>query len=90
MTYYKNNNYVDNYLWRCRKDGDNPHNNKINIRKKSVIEDIKADIRLIYFIIFDNFALNASINNGFKNSLEFYKDLKIKMISKRSITKYII
>ena len=90
MNYYKNNSYLDKNLWRWRKDGDNPHDNKINIRKKSVIEDIKADIRLIYFIIFHNFALNASINQAFKISLEFSKDLKIKTISKRNISKIYI
>jgi len=85
MTYYKNNSYLDKNVWRCRKDGENVHDNKISIIKSSVIENIKADIRLFYFIIFENFALNASINQVFKNSREFSKDLKIKMISKRNI-----
>ena len=84
MIYYKNNSYLDKNVWRCRKDGENDHDNKINIIKNSVIENIKAVLGF-FFIIFENFALNASINQVFKNSREFSKDLKIKMISKRNI-----
>jgi hypothetical protein len=58
MVYYKSNSYKGNYLWRYKKIGVNHHDNKINIRKKSIIEDIKVDIILNFFIIFDNFALN--------------------------------
>jgi len=51
MTYYKNNRYMDKNVWRFRKDEEDAHDNKINVRKNSVIENIKADIRLFYFII---------------------------------------
>jgi len=64
MIYYKNNSYLDKNVWRGRKDGENAHDKKINFIKNSLIENIKAVIRLFYFIIFENFALNASINQG--------------------------
>ena len=35
---WHNNSYMDQYLWRYRKEGDNHHYSKINIRKKRKIE----------------------------------------------------
>ena len=51
MGYYKNDNYTDGHIWRCRKNITHSNDIKINIRTDSILENIKADIRLVYFIL---------------------------------------
>ena len=76
MNYSKNNNYMDRYIWRCKKTDANNHDIKVNIRKNSIIENSKADIKMVYFIVFYNFALNISIYKAFHNSKkEFAEDI---------------
>ena len=57
MIYCSNNKYMDGYIWRCKKTNDNNHDIKVNIRKNSFIENIKAELRMVYFIIFFFFKL---------------------------------
>ena len=38
-------------VWRCSKRGINPHDIKIDIRYKNILENMKKDLRLLYFII---------------------------------------
>ncbi len=87
MTYYPNKNYMDRYIWRCIKTNANNHDIKVNIRKYSFIENIRADLRMIYFIIFYNFALNNSVYKAFTNAKEFAKDINIPTISRKNISK---
>ena len=63
------------------------HDNKRNIRSNSILADMRSDIRLLFFIIFINFPKKLSINSIYKNCLEFSKDLKIEIISKKHIGK---
>ena len=79
MTYYPNKNYMDRYIWRCIKTNANNHDIKVNIRKYSFIENIRADLRMIYFIIF--------YNKAFTNAKEFAKDINIPTISRKNISK---
>jgi len=48
---------------------------------------MRADIRILYLIIFENFTFRNSVNVTYKNCLEFSKDLKIETISKNYIGK---
>lgn len=61
----KTKNKKDGYVWSCSKRGINKHDIKINIRYKSIFENMKTDIRLLYFLIFYNFVDNKSINQIF-------------------------
>lgn len=79
--------YKDKKCWRCKKNIPYKHDNKINIRSNSILADMRSDIRLLFFIIFINFAKKLSINSIYKNCLEFSKDLKIETISKKHIGK---
>ena len=62
---------------KIQKNDANNYDIKINIRKNSIIENIKVDLRIVYFFIFYNFALNISISKAFNNSKDFAKDIKI-------------
>jgi hypothetical protein len=55
MNLNKTKNKKDGYVWRCSKRGIYKHDIKINIRYKSIFENMKTDLRLLYFIIFYNF-----------------------------------
>jgi hypothetical protein len=55
-------------IWRCKKKGNDPHDIKLNIRKGSIFEDIKADIRILYFLIFYNFLENKSVKESYINT----------------------
>ena len=49
---------------------------------------MKCDIRLLYFIIFNNFIERKSINQAYYNYREFSKQLKIETISKKANSKF--
>ena len=87
MKLIENKSYTDEYVWRCFKKGDNKHDIKQNIRVNSIFEDVKTDIRLLYFIIFENFIYNFSINTVYKNCKEFSRDIGIKFISRNYLGK---
>ena len=87
MKLIENKSYSDEYVWRCFKKGDNKHDIKQNIRVNSIFEDVKTDIRLFYFIIFENFIYNFSINTVYKNCKEFSRDIGIKFISRNYLGK---
>ena len=63
------------------------HDYKMNIRNGSLFYEINTDLRIIYFIIFYNFINNISIKQIFRNCKEFTKDLNIKGISRKNISK---
>ena len=48
---------------------------------------MKCDLRILYFIIFNNFTKNNSVNATFRNCKEFCKDLKLETISRSYIGK---
>ena len=54
-----------------QKKGNDQHDIKLNIRKGSIFEDIKADIRILYFLIFYNFVENKSVKESYINTSEF-------------------
>ena len=54
----------------------------MKIRTNSNFENIKTDIRILYFIIFENFINNFSINTVYNNCKEFSRDIGIKFISR--------
>lgn len=76
-----------NIFGDVKKTNDNNHDIKVNIRKYSFIENFKADLRMVYFIIFYNFALNYLIYKAFNNAKEFAKDINIPTISRKNIAK---
>lgn len=82
------NGTKDGIIWRCSHLDLNKHENKCNIRVKSIFEKMKCYIRLLYFIIFNNFIERKSINQTYYNCREFIKQIKIETISKKSISKF--
>ena len=82
------NTTKDGLIWRCSHLGLNKHDNKCNIRKKSIFENMKSDIRLLYLIIFNNFIERTSIKQTYYNCREFSNQLKIETISIKSISKF--
>ena len=87
MKLVNNKGFKDGICWRCTKYKPIQHDNKINIRSESILSDMRADIRILYLIIFENFTFRNSVNVTYKNCLEFSKDLKIETISKNYIGK---
>ncbi len=83
------NGTKDGLIWRCSHIGLNKHDNKCNIRYKSIFESMKSDIRLLYFILFNNFIKRKSINQTYYNCREFSKQIKIENISKKAINKFV-
>ena len=82
-----NKNFKDKICWRRTKKGNNSHDIKINIRNGSIFSLMKCDLRILYFIIFNNFTKNNSVNATFRNCKEFCKDLKLETISRKYIGK---
>ena len=83
MKLFENKSYVDGCVWRCLKKGNIKHDIKQNIRTNSIFENVKTDIRILYFILFENFINNFSINTVYNNCKEFSRDIGIKFISSR-------
>mgnify|MGYP006916232423 CR=1 FL=1 len=89
MKLVSNKGFKDQCCWRCKKNTPFKHDKKINIRSFSILNLMRSDIRILYFIIIYNFPKNISINSIYKNCLEFSKDLKLEFISKKHISKII-
>ena len=87
MKLVENKSYGDECVWRCLKTGNNKHDNKQNIRTNSIFDNVKTDIRLLYFILFENFIYNFSINTVYNNCKEFSRDIGIKFISRNYLGK---
>jgi hypothetical protein len=87
MAIKENKNYKDKLYWRCKKNGINKHDSKINLRSDSILEKTKTDLRILYFIIFYCFNENKSLKKSYLNTKEFCKDLKIESISISNISK---
>ena len=62
MKLIENKSYFDGYVCRCLKTGNNKHDDKQNICTNSIFDNVKIDIRLLYFMLFENFINNFSIN----------------------------
>ena len=62
MTVEYNNNYLDKRIWRCRSKA-LKQDIKINIRSNSIYENIKINLKIIYFITFYCFINNYSIES---------------------------
>ena len=87
MNLTSNETYIDGLVWRCVKKGINKHGVKTNIRQNSVFENLRTDMRLLCFIIFENFIYNYSINKVYNNCIEFSKDLGIICVSRKTLGK---
>ena len=88
-----NVNYKDGCVWRYVKKGNVKHDIKINIRNNSIFEnEIKTDIRFLYFILLENYILNILINTVYRNCKEFSKGISIEPVSRNCLGKiyYII
>ena len=82
------NSKKNGLIWRCKHTGINKHDIKCNIRNNSIFENLKADIRILYFIIFYNFIDRKSIKQTYLNCKEFSTSLNIETISKSGISKF--
>ena len=87
MNINKNKNNKDGIIWRCKKSGINKHDEKKNIRNKSIFENTKIDIRILYFILFYNYIEKYIINQTYINCKEFTNQLNIETISRKAISK---
>ena len=81
-------NRIDGKIWRCKKKGLEPHDIKVNIRNNSIFSNFKTDIRILYFLLFYNFVDNKSVKDSYLNCKELSKQLKIKNVTKRSVSKF--
>ena len=73
MKLSNNKQSIDGVIWQCSKKGGYfKYDNKVNIKAGNILEDIKIDIRIAYFLIFYNFIERYSINKAFINCKEFY------------------
>ena len=61
MKLENNKNYMDGKIWRCRSK-QLLHDEKVNIRKNSVIENINIPLPIIYFLILYCFIKKYSLN----------------------------
>ena len=66
--------FTDGKCWRCKKNINIKHNIKVNIRSNSILSEMKTNIRLVYFIIFEIFVRNNSANLTFKNCSFIFKN----------------
>ena len=64
MKLENNKNYMDEKIWRCRSK-QLIHDEKVNIRKNSVIENINIPLPIIYFIIKCCFIEKYSLDKSF-------------------------
>ena len=88
MNLTDNVNYKDGCVWRCVKKMNDKHDIKINIRNNRIFENvIKTDIRLLYFILLENYVLNIPINTVYRNCKEFSKDISIDSVSRSCLSK---
>ena len=88
MKLVSNKKRVDGKIWRCTKKGSNKHDIKVNIRKDSIFEIFKTDIRILYYLLFYNFVDNKSVKISFINAQEFSKMLKIEYITRKQVSKF--
>ena len=72
------------------KKGNNSHDVKIKIRNGSIFSQMKCNLRILYFIIFNNFTKNFSVNATFRNFKGFRKDLELKQLVDLILEKYLI
>lgn len=57
---------IDNKVWRCRSK--NPkHDVKISIPVNSIFEGVKVKLNILYFLIFNCFTYNKSINKSYND-----------------------
>ena len=71
-----------------QKKSNDPHDIKLNIRKGSIFENIKVDIRILYFLIFYNFVGNKSVKESYINTIEFCNNFKLEKMPKKHISKF--
>lgn len=93
MNLTNNVNYKDGCVWWCVKKVNVKHDIKINIRNNSIFENvINTDIRLLYFILLENYILNIPLNTVYRNCKQFSKDFSIEPVSRNCLSKiyYII
>ena len=64
MKLEKSKNYMDEKVWRCRTK-QIIHDEKINIRKNSVFEDINISLPISYFLLFYCFIEKYSLDKSF-------------------------
>ena len=85
MQVSKSKDYIDGIYLRCRKQ--NPkHDIKISIRKDSFIEKVRIDIVTIYFLLYECYLFNKSINNTYIEYDEFIKHINVKKITEKNIS----
>lgn len=76
MKLEKNSIYLDKFCWCCRSQ--NPLQDiKIILRKNNIYEEIKSPINVLYYLTFNCFIKNTSINKSYNLVKEFCKALHI-------------
>ena len=64
MKLENNKNYMDEKIWRCQSK-QSLHDEKVNIRKNSVIENINIPLPIIYFLILYCFIEKYSLDKSY-------------------------
>lgn len=64
---------VNGKMMRCTQKGLNKHDIKLNILNCNISGNFKADIRIIHFLLLNNFLENKNIKNSYINVKKFSK-----------------
>ena len=86
MKLEKSNQYMDNYVFRCRSKQPN-HDIKINIRSESSFENIKIKLNVIHYLIFYCFIGRKSISKSYSAIKKFCEILGEPLTSTNTIIK---
>ena len=86
MKIEKCQSYIDKYCWRCRSNG-SLHDMKINIRAESLFDGIRIQLNALYYLIYNCFLNQYSINKTYNEMLNFTKLLGIVNINMHLIIK---
>lgn len=86
MKLEKSNQYMDNYVFRCRSKQPN-HDIKINIRSKSSFENIKIKLNVMHYLIFYCFIGRKSISKSYSAIKKFCEILGEPLTSTNTIIK---
>ena len=78
--------YIDKYCWRCRSNGPK-HDIKINIRIGSFFESMRVPLNALYYLIYNCFLNQFSINRAYNEMVNFSNILETGTISQHLIIK---
>ena len=86
MKFEKNSHYINDHVFWCRSNLPK-HDIKLNIRKNSILENIKMEINTIYYLIYKWFLENKSLDASYDIIHYFCNILGNPLPTKNAIVK---